>query len=177
MVNGLRQIGKKIVGLVFKIIDFIIYISPLYYRSIEKITVRRWFELQSGKFNKLYRINLGYIPKFFYDLYFDLSISFEKTDISLIKEIGNLTRIKSMAARLGDKSMEFQAQCLEKELKAKMKNNQGKKQITMNEFVSYIEITLNSIGMVNVDKMSISRAHYYYNVAIDTNKRIADLRK
>lgn len=177
MVKCLRQIGKKIIGLVCKLIDSIIYILPVYYTSIEKISLKRYFDLQSGDYHSLYKINLKRIPDFFYNIPIEMMYQFDKLDLTIIKMIGDLAVLKNMAARNQDKTMQFQADVMETEIKALMKKNKDSKPLTLNSFIDYIEMTFDSIGKLDPEKLSASRGFSLFHKAVERNEHIQKMMK
>jgi len=171
---GLLRIGIKKAAQ--NILDRIIKALPIYYTSINSLPLSRWFELKDNKFEALYKVNwFKHVPLFFYEISVNMLFEFEQLDCSLLRKRADMVVLNSIAARTNNKAVKFQADILKKEIE----NSQNKesKDITLNQFINYIEETFNSIGTINPDKMSTSRAFSLYNRAIEKNKSNVNNRK
>lgn len=152
-------------------IDSIIKLFPIYYTSINRLPIYYWFELQKGDYSILYKVKfIKHIPYFFYNISMDMLFEFDNLDLTLLRKKADLAVLNSIATRTNDKSIKFQADVLKKEIERKI--SQTGKDISLNEFIDYIEMTFNNIGQLDVYKLSTSRAFSLYNKAIERNKRL-----
>lgn len=100
--------------------------------------------------------------------------SIDELDLTLLRRKSEMTILKSMAIRNGDKSMLFQAQVMENEIKSQ----EGKKgEMNLNQFINYIELTFDKPGSIDPFKITASRAFSLYHKAKAQNERIKQMYK
>jgi hypothetical protein len=152
-----------------KIIDKIILSLPIYYTRMDKISIARWFEVMGGKFNKLYKyFSFKYIPYKFLKISEDMYFQLDQINTEIIQKEAELAILYSMAARLNNKSMLFNADQQRKKLNEEKENLSKKKPLKINDFLNYIELTLNK--NIDPEKMSASRAFSLFHIAVERNK-------
>jgi hypothetical protein len=133
------------------------------------LCIHDWFELQKNDYSVLYKVKFTkYIPYFFPEIALNMMFEFDSMDLSLLRKRANLAVLNSIAARTGSKTTKFQADVLKKEIEKTL--SKEKKDISLNEFINYIEMTFNNIGQLDVYKLSTSRAFSLYHKAIQRNK-------
>jgi len=151
--------------------DGIIRILPFYHRSLGHITLRKWFELKDGDYKALYKyVRFSYIPAFFYEIVLNMLYELDHVDMTMFRKKAELAILQSISARTGSKTVKFQADVLANEIIQK-ESKEGES-IKLNEFIDYIELTFNQIGMIDPDKMKASRGLSLYNKAVEQNKRL-----
>lgn len=166
-----RHIFKKIKIFISGLIDKCILILPIYYTSVDQISLSKWWQVVNGNLRGLYKINLfTRIPYKFYYILLDMMFQFDNINMEIFEKEADLAILKSIAARNNDKSMKFQADVLANKLKKERENKSQEKQVTLNQFIDYIELTFNCVGSINPDKISASRAYSLYYKAIERNK-------
>jgi hypothetical protein len=101
----------------------------------------------------------------------DMLFQMEKLDLTILRKRADLAILQALAARTQNKSLKFQADILAKEIKELSKTDADG--MTLNEFINFIELSFNSIGMIDPDKMKAKRAFSLYHLAIESNKRKA----
>ncbi len=100
----------------------------------------------------------------------------ENLELRVVRKEAQYYLLKSMAVVTGDKMIEFEAGLINAELKEEYQEEGD--DMSMNEFIDYIELTLNTPGSINPEKMSAGRAYSLFNRAKEINKRNKDrLRK
>lgn len=151
--------------------DKFIRLLPIYYRSFSHITLRKWFELKDGNYQSLYKYaRFKYIPAFFYEIVLNMLYELDHVDMTIFRKKADLAILQSIAARTGSKTVKFQADVLANEIK--QKEEKESTNITLNEFIDYIELTFNQIGMIDPERMKASRALSLYHKAVEQNKRL-----
>lgn len=151
--------------------DGSIRLLPIYYRSFHQISLRKWFELKDGNYRSLYKYaKFKYIPAFFYEIVLNMLYELDHVDMTMFRKKADLAILESIAARTGSKTVKFQADVLANEIR--QKESKETETIKLNEFIDYIELTFNQIGMVDPDRMKASRALSLYNKAVEQNKRL-----
>ena len=154
------------------IIDSIIKRLPVYYNNLEKISLRKWFDIIEGNYIELYKIKLTkHVPSFFLEIIMDMTFKSDNVDLTELKKQADLAILYSMAARMDNKSILFQADSMSKDMEKKDKKNESK-EVKLNDFIDYIEITFEQIGTIDPDKISASRAFSLYHKAVQRNKAI-----
>ena len=152
-------------------IDTIIKRLPVNYKSIHLLPIFYWFELQKNDYSVLYKVKFTkYIPNFFYEIALNMMFEFDNLDLTLLRKKGELAVLRSISVRTNNKSYKFQADVLEKEINKKLEKHG--KEITMNEFIDYIELTFNTPGMIKPFETSTSRTFSLYHRAIERNKAL-----
>lgn len=171
-----RALGKRIkVAFQIVVIDRIIRLLPIYYTSIKQLPIVNWFDLQENKFDALYKKRLfKRVPFFFHNIATEMYFEFEKVNMELIYEKRDIAIMASMAAREKNKAKEFNSRTMNNALLKKMAK-QNKDNLTLNAMIDYIELTFESIGSLDVYKLTTSRAFSLYNQAIEKNKRLEKL--
>jgi len=94
----------------------------------------------------------------------------DHVDMTMFRKKAELAILQSISARTGSKTVKFQADVLANEIIQK-ESKEGES-IKLNEFIDYIELTFNQIGMIDPDKMKASRGLSLYNKAVEQNKRL-----
>jgi len=170
-----RFIRAIIKAIFYKVVDFIIRLLPIYYTNVNRISLYNWFKVLEKDLSYLYKLRIfKRVPRFFYKISYDMMFQFDNIDTTYIQKQANIALLRSLAARNNDKSIQFQADVMANELKQKFEKN-TKKDSSLNSFIDYIELTFESIGMINPYKMSASRAFSLYHKAIDKNKRLESI--
>jgi hypothetical protein len=122
-----------------------------------------------GNLKKLYKINfINYIPLKFVKIIENMYFQLDKIDMSIIQKEAELAILYSLAARTNNKVMKFNADSLSLELENKKKEMGKNKSAKLNDFLNYIEISLN-YGSIDPEKMKASRAFSLYNLALEKN--------
>lgn len=170
----IRYIGKKIRitirRLIEKLTDSIIIHLPVYYKRLDKISLAKWFEIIEGKYIKLYKIRLTKrVPDFFFEVILDMSFQTENFDMTELQKRADLAVMYSIAARTGNSSMKYQADSMKKEIESKAKKTDNKV-MKINDFIDYIEISLNQIATINPEKISAARAFSLFKRSIERNE-------
>lgn len=99
----------------------------------------------------------------------------DNLNCELINKKAELAILRSVALRTKNKSLEFQADVLANEIKKKEQSANTEKNQNLNSFIDYIELTFESIGMIDPFKTSASRAFSLYNKAIERNKHLKEV--
>jgi hypothetical protein len=155
-----------------KAFDKIIKSLPIYYKSITRMPVANWFEVKDGNMQAMYKYTrLKYTPVFFYDLYHDMHFQFDKLDLRELYKKVDIALLKAMAARNEDKVLSFKVEQMENEIRLKEIENKDNKDLTLNEFIDYIELTFESIGKIDPYKISTARAFSLFERAKSENER------
>jgi len=168
-----HRIKEKIKGLG----DWFIKLLPIYYTSINyrPIPIANWFRVKEGDLSAIYRFKIfTRIPRFFLKIVNDMIYEFENLDLTLLNEKWEAARLKSMAIRTKNKRYEFLANELKTKIEKKEKELNNQKTQTLNEFIDYIELTLECTGTINPDKFGTGRAYSLYHKAVEKNKRLAE---
>lgn len=97
----------------------------------------------------------------------------ENLSLEDIRELAEYHILKAEAAVTKNSMIDFEANLI----KAKLSEKKEEKQSTLNEFVDYIELTLNCPGTINPEKTSAGRAYSLYHRAKEKNKRISELNR
>lgn len=146
--------------------------------------MQNWFDAMNGNLEALNKYNLKFVPLFFGKVYLNMLFQMEYLDLSLLKKKADFIVLNSMASRTGNKGIRFKADTLKKEIENKGKESIEDKQITLNDFIDFIEITLDSIGVIDPTKISASRGYSLFNKAKaraelikKRNKRNVNIRK
>lgn len=170
-----RNIGYKIKT---SLADRLIKLLPVYYTTIHKLPVANWFKLQDGDYGALYfRIKFKRIPSFFGDIAKGMLFEFDNLDLSLLRKHAYVAVLKSMAARTKNKTIEFNANKIQKEIDNELSLLINERRQTLNEFIDYIEITFNQIGSQDPNKLTTARAFSLYQRAKEKNEHLKNLRK
>jgi len=112
------------------------------------------------------------VPAFFAEIILDMVFEIENIDLSTFKKRAEVAILQSIAARTNNKSIKFKADSLAKEIADKEKKDTNVKDISLNEFINYIELTFEQIGSINPDKMSAARGLSLYHKAVEKNKAL-----
>jgi len=146
-------------------LDKIIKLLPIYYTSIDRMPIAYWFELQNNKFEVLYKIRLfKRIPNFFYQIANDMYFQFDNLDMTLLRKKADMIVLSSIAARTNNASIKFQSEVLKREIEKKV--GKSGNEMKLNDFIDYIELTFESIGMVKPYETSTSRVFSLYHKAV-----------
>lgn len=173
-----RIFGKGIKKSIRFIIDLVVYYLPVYHTKLDRISIKKWFEIIEGNKKSLYRFSfISHIPSFFDNIILKMLYSLEHMNTEIIEKEAELSVLRSIAVRTKSKPMQFQADVLENELKLKKQSYKNSKGLSLNAFIDYIELTFDSIGKINPEKISASRAFSLYHKACEKNQRLADLNK
>ena len=176
MVKLIRYIFTKIKEILGFGLDSLIYILPIYYKSFDTIKLRKWFQVQNGNLKALYKVHLfNRVPVFFLKIVMDMIYSMPVLDLTLLRKKADVAILNSIAQRTGNKSMKFQADIMIKEIQDKESKLDTGKEMNLDEFIDYIELTFESIGMIDADKMTASRAFSLFHKAVEKNKRLEKL--
>jgi hypothetical protein len=101
--------------------------------------------------------------------------SIDELDLTILRLKKDAVVLKSIATRTNDKSMLFQALQMEKEIKEMEKGSENS--MNLNQFVNYIELTLECPGTIDPYKITASRAFSLYHRAVEKNERLSKLYK
>jgi len=157
-------------------LDRLILLLPIYYTDLDKICLKYWFDVINGKLSSLYKIKLfKRIPAKFDEIVLNMMFQMDNLNCEMINKKAELAILRSIAIRTKNKSIQFQADVLANEINNKQLSANIEKNQTLNQFIDYIEITLESIGMIDPYKMKASRAFSLYQKAIDKNKHLNEL--
>lgn len=138
-----------------------------YYTSLEIIPIYNWSKLEEGKLQYLYKKRIGKVPEYFKLVFEQMFYEFEKLDTTMIDKRLRLAYLRSLFQTTKNMQYYNKANFLMAEIK---KDIQVKpKSMTLNERVNYIESTFNSIGTIDIHKMSASRFYSLLNLAIEKN--------
>lgn len=149
--------------------------GKLYYKTIHKLPVWNWFKIQKGELNYLWKDETKkHIPNFFYQVVQNMMYEFEYLDLTLARKKALATVYKSMAARLKNKSIEFNAKVIEKEIENEIKKLNDSDSTGIDGFLDFIELTFNNIGGLNPYNISTARAFSLFNKA---KKRTEELKR
>lgn len=163
----------QVVGIIIKHLPF------LYYSKITKLPLYNWFEVKKGNINYLFRFNIfNFIPTFFFTLVMDLFYQFDSLDLGLLRKKSDYMFLKSYAIRTKDKNLMFRADSLQKEIEDIEKRGTD---ISLNEFIDFIELSFNCAGTIDPFKISTSRAFSLFNKAvkkqeINTSKNVHNIK-
>jgi len=92
---------------------------------------------------------------------------------SLIKE-GDQAVLNSMAARTKNKGLQFRADVMRKQIADKKSKETNKDPISLNDFINFIELTLNLSYSLNPASISASRGYSLFNQA---EKKVEAIKK
>ncbi len=140
-----------------------------YYKSIDVISIYRWDKIEKGHYKYLYKRAINRVPECFKVITTEMFYQFEKINVNRFRKLHEIAYRRSLWVTSGKvqhyNSANFIAAEFEKESKKKIK------QETLNEKVNYIEASLNSIGSIDVHKMSASRFYSLLDLATQKNKQ------
>jgi len=160
------------------ILDKLILSLPIYYKHLDKICLKKWFDVMEGNKKSLYKVDfINYIPVLFDKIILDMLFQMDYVNTEMIEKERQLAILRSISVRTRDKTMQFQADTLANEIKIKMQNYSNEKETGLNGFIDFIEMTFNQIGTIDPYKISASRAFSLYHKAVEQNKRLAKLYK
>lgn len=161
----IKEVGKKIKTKIISKLKF------TYYNDIDFLPIYNYFKIQEGDLSFLYKNKYRntFVPDFFAKIKEDLIFQFENLDLSFFNKYVNFILTNSAAVRTKNKNLEFHAKQLYNELINEIEKN--KEKIKLNEFIDYIELSFESIGKINPNKMSTARAFSLYWRAVDKNKQ------
>jgi hypothetical protein len=149
---------------------------PLYYTNWNKIPLLNWWEVQKGNIEYINKYGLKVKLPFLYNVYKSILFQADKLDLRIIRKEAEYEILRSIAALTGDKMIEFEAGILKVQLKEdleKIPENSG----TMNDFIDYIELTLNTPGSINPEKTSAGRAYSLHHRAVEINRKREQLKR
>lgn len=98
----------------------------------------------------------------------------EHLDLSTLIKKGDQAVLNSMAARTKDKGLKFRADEMLKQIKDKASKETGDEPITLNDFINFIELTLNLSYSLNPANISASRG---YSLFYQAKKKIEAIKK
>ena len=141
-----------------------------YYTSIEYIPIYNWYQIELGKFEYLFKNKKGKVPAFFSQIIEDMFYQFEIVDMTAIAKRHKLAYLMSLFVTSG--RIDFLNKA--RHLKAEIERDSQKivKNSTLNERVNFIEASFNSIGSIDVKKMSASRFYSLYHMAIKKAEKL-----
>lgn len=154
-----------------------------YYTKLHKLPLSRWFEAQAGDMTAFYRwFRFGKAPKFFDNIAEDMIYQFDHLDLTAIRLESEVLMLRIDAENIEDKTRKNiklnQSRIKQVELDKLLNEKQKAKNITLNQFLNFIEQTFDNIGTIDPEKISTKRAFSLYWLAIDTNnKRKAEAEK
>jgi hypothetical protein len=108
----------------------------------------------------------------------DLFYQFDSLDLGLLRKKSDYMFLKSYAIRTKDKNLMFRADSLQKEIEDIEKRGTD---ISLNEFIDFIELSFNCAGTIDPFKISTSRAFSLFNKAvkkqeINTSKNVHNIK-
>jgi hypothetical protein len=135
-----------------------------YYTSIADIPMYNWDKIEQGEFKYLFKKGSGVIPEYFPSIIQDMFFQFEKINIDSIEKKHKLAYLKNLYVTT--KRTDFLNK--HNHLKAEIEKEEKReiKKTTLNEKVNYIESVFNSIGNIDVKKMSAGRFYSLLDLAI-----------
>lgn len=159
-------------------IDFILKLLPIYWKSINKMPVWYWFEIQKGSLKSLYKFKkFKYVPSFFFTIVQNMLYEFDNLDLTILRKKKDIAILKSLAARTGDKGYKFDADILNEEIEQEEKALKDIRTMTINDFTDYIELTFNQIGSIDPFKMSTAKAFSLFHKAKEKTEKLNELYK
>jgi hypothetical protein len=126
-----------------------------------------WWQAQEGKLEYLnkFRFKLPFLVQIYNNMVYQME-NLALDDLRLMAEYYIL---KAEAAIKQDSMIDFEANVLKVQLEEK---KEDRKDVTLNEFIDYIELTLNCPGTIDPEKTSASRAYSLHNRAKERNKSL-----
>lgn len=158
--------------------DLIIFYLPLYHTRLDKISLKSWFEVIDGNKQSLFKYRFfKRVPAFFDRIILDMLFQMEYLNTEIIEQEAQLALLRSIAVRTKDRSMQFQADVLANEIKMKKQAYQRTKGLSLNAFIDYIELSFDSIGKIDAEKITAARAFSLYHKAVEKNERLSEISK
>lgn len=160
----------------YSLIDKVICRLPVYYKSINKISLYNYWQIRENKYQFLYKFSgINYIPGFFFQASLNLTFQLDNLDLEVLRNKKQIAIMESMYARTKKGIYKFESGQLQKQVEKRIIENSLKKECTLNEFIDYIELTFESIGMIDPYKMSAGRVFSLHNKAVEKNQRLEKL--
>ena len=158
-------IYKYFLKVLFSEIGITIYSKIVgYHTSIDIISAYRWHKIEEGELKYLYKRGMiEKIPKIFNLIFRDMFYQFEKIDPLYFRKMHKLAYLRSMYVTTKNIRFLNDANTLSNSIE---KKNTKKISHTLNEKVNFIESTFNSIGSIDVHKISASRFYALLDMAI-----------
>lgn len=94
----------------------------------------------------------------------------ENLQLDDLRLMAEYTILKAESVLKKDSMLDFEANLIKVELEEKKKAED--KSISLNDFIDYIELTLNCPGTINPEKMSAGRAYSLHYRAKERNKAL-----
>lgn len=138
-----------------------------YYKNIDILPVYNWFKLMEGQYKYLYKKQIKQTPKFFVRLYSELFFQFDVVEMRSFDDILKLAYLFSLYETTENPKFLNQANSL----KYQMTNRKKTEPMKLNEMINRIEEQFDSIGKIDVHKMSTSRFFSLYYKAINKMKK------
>lgn len=140
-----------------------------YYDSIDDIPIYNWDKIENGDFKFLFKDKQGEVPVYFKDIISDMFFQFDKINMDMIERKHNLAYLYNLAITTQRTDFLMKARHLEAEIKKD--ESRTIKKSKLNTKANYIESAFNSIGSIDVKKMSASRFYSLLNLAINQNNK------
>lgn len=129
----------------------------------------------NGEFKYLNKFNINYVPMFFYHNYVEFIYQMEHLDLTLLQKKGDQAILNSIAAIKKNKGFQFKADSLQKEIEKIQNEQKQDKNISLNDFIDFIELNLGLNYNIDPSRISASRGYSLFNKAKEkvkaTNKR------
>jgi hypothetical protein len=146
-----------------------------YYTHINELPVFNWFEIQ--RTNDLKYLFVDYekntvAPESFKEILYEMIFQFEKLDISTFKLYADREYFKSLSLTKPtpiNKAKFAEADAKIKQLETK---KEAEKQLSLSDFVKYIELTFKQIGSLKVKEVSTSYAYSLFYEAQKINSEL-----
>lgn len=171
MVRVFRLLLRFLLKRIGKLIDLFILSLPIYYTRMDKISIARWYDIINGDLISLYKIELfKRIPYLFLKIVENMWFQLDRVDMTMINKEAEIAILYSQAARLKNKSKKFLADEMNRKLDIKKSELAKKNKQKLNDFLNYIELTLDKT--VDPEKTSASRAYSLWFLAVEKNKQV-----
>jgi len=176
MVIIFRYIAKKAFQSIRFVVDSIILFLPIYYKKLNKISLKRWYEILNNNIKSLYKVDfINYLPQKFADIITDMVFQADYVNPELLELKADIAVLRAQMVITKTPALEYQIGVLENQIKEKQAESDKAKMMTLNEFVFYIERTFDKIGSIDPDKIDASKGMSLYYKAIEENKRLQQL--